>query len=256
MPRKKKDESETKTAAKPKASAKPKSATKSKAPKTPKAPKAVKEPKAPKALKEPKAVKTAKLKIEKVPAAKKSSAPHIPKSPLKKMQKRGETQMVAFIRDPQCLFTYWEVTSESIESVKQELREEFRHSSMVLRVFRKDSEGKVELVQEIFVEADEMNRYISIADPRGSYFLEIALKAPSGQIFVYARSNDIMAGPEGFTGSTWAPVSSDPQWETPAGLLEYFSQEEYTETFLTPGGISSADSLKRRLGRFASSNIK
>ena len=260
MPRKKKEEAETKAAAKPKAPAKPKAATKLKAqsskilkPAASKAPKAAKETKAPPA---PKAVKIPKVKIEKAPAAKKSTAPRIPTSPLKKLQRKGETQMVAFIRDPQCLFTYWEVTSESIESVKQQLQDEFRHSSMVLRVFRKDSGGKVELIQEIFVEAAEMNRYITLSDPRGSYFLEIGLKAPSGQVFVYARSNDLVAGPDGFTGSTWSAPSKDPQWETPAGLLEYFSQEEYTETFLTPGGVSSADSLRRKTGRHFSSNIR
>ena len=254
MPRKKKEEAESKSpvkdSAKPKAAAKPKVI---KAAKAARIPKAAKESKA---SKEPRAPLPAKAKMEKAPKTPKSSQPPVPTSPLKKLQRKGETQMVAFIRDPQCLFTYWEVTPESIQSVKQLLQEEFVGSSMVLRVFRRDPEGKVELIQEIFVEPKEMNRYIAITDPRGSYFLEIAQKGSSGKIAVFARSNELSAGPSGFAGSAWAPSASDLQWETPTGLMEYFSQEEYTETFLTPGGISSADSLKRKLGRFASSNIK
>lgn len=251
MPRKKKDESESKAPAKPKAAAK----TVAK-PKNPKTPKISKKAVVAKTPQEPKAVKVPKVKVEKTSLVKKSSAPPIPISPLKKLQRKGETQMVAFIRDPQCLFTYWEVTPESIESVKQLLQDEFQNSSMVLRVFQKDPDGKVELLQEIFVEPKDMNRYIPITDPRGSYYLEIAQKSASGKIAVYARSNDLTAGPSGFIGSSWSAASPETRWETPAGLLEYFSQEEYTETFLTPGGISSADSLKRRMGRHFSSNIK
>ena len=248
MPPKKKEKSEPKAVKKPKAPAKPKTPKAEK----PQASKIVK----PAAVKVPKAIKVPKAKTEKASAAKKATAPRVSTSPVKKLQRKGETQMVAFIRDPQCLFTYWEVTPESIESVQRQLQGEFQNSSMVLRVFHKDSEGKVELIQEIFVEPKDMNRYISIADPRGLYFLEIAQRSASGQLFVYARSNDLMAGPSGFTGSSWSVPASDPQWQTPEGLMEYLSQEEYTETFLTPGGVSSVDSLKRRMGRHFSSNIR
>ena len=246
MPPKKK--AETKAAPKPKAA---KAAPKAK---TPRKTKVVSEKEVPvktvKAPKEPKAPKA-----EKVPVAKKATAsrPPIPSSATKKLPKRGETQMVAFIRDPQCIFTYWEVTPESVESVKRQLMDEFQNSSMVLRVFHMDGPDQVHLIREIFVEPHEMNRYIEIDDKNGGYFLEIVQKAASGRTVVYARSNKIMLG---FSGQSWAPASGDPKWETPAGLAEYFSQEEYTETFLTPGGISSADSLKRKKGRYASSNIK
>src|SRR5207237_1275348 len=145
---------------------------------------------------------------------------------------------------PQCIFTYWEVTPESIESVKKQLREEFQHSSMVLRVFHLDGSDQIQLIREIFVEPHEMNRYIEIDEKNGSYFLEIAQKAPSGRAVVYARSNKILLGT---SESSWPPASGEAKWETPAGLLEYFSQEEYAETFRTPGGISSAESLAESL---------
>ncbi len=248
MPPKKKAETKAKLASKPKGvKAAPK-------PKTPRKTKVVSEKEAPvktvKAPKEPKASKEAKTLVVKKAVV---SKPAIPPSATKKLPKRGETQMVAFIRDPQCIFTYWEVTPESIESVKRQLMDEFQNSSMVLRVFHMDGPDQVHLIREIFVEPHEMNRYIKIDDKNGGYFLEIAQKATSGRTVVYARSNKIILG---FAGQSWAPASGDPKWETPAGLAEYFSQEEYTETFLTPGGISSAESIKRKKGRYASSNIK
>jgi hypothetical protein len=229
-------------------------------------PKAARKPKAASVKAEPKAKarpKTAaKPRTVKAPAAAKpapanAAKPPIPSSPLKKMSKRGETQMLAFIRDPQCLFTYWEVTEESIATVKQQLKDEFHNSSMVLRVFRKDADGQVELIREIFVDGHEMNRYIEIDSPNGRYYLEIAHKAPSGQLFVHARSNEVWTGPNGFSVSAGDPGSGDAAgWETPAGLMEYFAQEEFTEVFPAPGGPSSMDSLKRKKGRYASSNIK
>ncbi len=72
--------------------------------------------------------------------------------------------MVAFIRDPQCIFTYWEVTPESIEAVKQQLTDEYKDSSMVLRIFKTGPKGETELIQEIRVEPGEMNRYVELKD--------------------------------------------------------------------------------------------
>src|ERR1035441_9453748 len=88
-----------------------------------KAPKAAAKPKAPrKAAKTPdkktspvgpKSGKTRVVSAAKEPA----SSPSLPSPAEKKAAKHGETQMVAFIRDPHCIFTYWEVTPQSIEAV-------------------------------------------------------------------------------------------------------------------------------------------
>ncbi|HUO58488.1 MAG TPA: DUF4912 domain-containing protein [bacterium] len=180
------------------------------------------------------------------------SRPRPPLNGSKSLPRRGETQMVAFIRDPQCIFTYWEITPEGIEDVKRQLTDEFHHSSMVLMVFKIGANGHPELVQEIKVEPGDMNRYIDLNDPRGTYYLEVAQKTPSGRTVVYVRSNKITLGPSEFGGSD---VSAR-QWETPAGILEYFSKEEFTENYYSPGGPSSMDSLKRKKGHYSSSDFR
>src|SRR5258708_20818249 len=83
----------------------------------PKAAKVAPKPKAPrkteKATEKAAPVKVAKVsKAAKIPAVKKTvlSKPAIPPSDTKKLPKRGETQMVPFIPDPEGLFPDWEVT--------------------------------------------------------------------------------------------------------------------------------------------------
>ena len=168
--------------------------------------------------------------------------------------------MVAFIRDPHCIFTYWEVTPQSIEAVKQQLMGEYKDSAMVLRVFRTGADGQAELIQEIRVEPGEMNRYVELKEgASGSYFIEIAQKTASGRMVVYARSNKVMTGTSvGSEGRTEG--ASSPQWETPAGLLEYFSEVEETTDPLTVRGLSSAEAhrkalLKKQMGRYSASRM-
>lgn len=233
MPEKKK----TKTASK--AAPKPNRAT---------APKTVKKAAA------PKAAKTSKT-------AQKITKPVWPKLkssdlPAKKQNRQGETQMVAFIRDPHCIFTYWEVTPESVEAVKRQLMDEYKDSSMVLRVFTVNPDGDAQLLYEIQVNPGEMNRYLELKETGGVYFVEVARKTASGRVVAYARSNRIATGPG---GASWPGSSSsmDPKWEPPSGILQYFSEEgEEGSTFATPGGPSSFDSLKRKKARYNASNIK
>jgi hypothetical protein len=244
MSPKKKAESKPKAAAKPKAASKPKAGPK--VPKTPTKTTTAKKTQAPKAEKAVKVAVTSKTAPVK---------PAIPASSAKKFPRKGETQMLAFVRDPQCVFTYWEVTPESVEAVKRQLQDEFKGSSMVLRVFHVGGpDGEVQLLREIFVGPDEMNRYIDIDQRSGRYFFEIAQKAASGRLAVYVRSNPIQMGHDPYSAPTDSGASQGSTAQMPSGLQEYYSHEEYTETFLTPGGPSSMDSLRRKKGRYAASH--
>jgi len=156
----------------------------------------------------------------------------------KKPARQGETRVVAFVRDPQCLFTHWEVTPQSIEAVKNPLGDEHAESFMVLRVFKVGSNGQEELIEEIKVKPHEMNRYVDLNDEGGSYFVEVAQKTPSGRVIAYSRSNKVI------TTMSWAPPATGAAWDAPAGLLEYFAEEVDAEP-LAPRGISSAEAQRR-----------
>jgi hypothetical protein len=227
MPRKKKAET-----ASPAVSSKTKASKAARPPKIPK----VKKAKGP-GLKPPKAPSSPKAVVHSKKGSPAVSGAAIPS--WKKLPRKGETQMVAFIRDPRCIFTYWEVTPESVEAAKKELMAEFKDSSMVLRVFKISPEGKADLLYEVKVEPGERNRYVELKEG-GRYFIEIVQKTASGRTAVYARSNIVLTSPDSFSSSV-----IDPQWKPPAGILEYFSDEEGFESFLVPGGISSAEAHKR-----------
>ena len=249
MPPRKKTESAStpsKSTAKPKKSPLAKTATKPI--RTPKKTTAVKSPKSVPAKKAPVRAKSAE-------AVSKSET-----ASWKKPSRQGETQMVAFIRDPHCLFTYWEVTPQRIEEVKRELMEEYKHSTMVLRVLRTGPDGQAELIREIRVEPGEMNRYVELTEGvTGGLILEIAQKAPSGRTIVYARSNKIMArNGSGFGGGEAGQVG--PEGDMPAGLAEYFSETGEDGTLVTVRGLSSAEAHRRaaprgRWDRYAASKI-
>jgi Domain of unknown function (DUF4912) len=160
-------------------------------------------------------------------------------------RKQGETRVVAFVRDPQCVFTYWEVTPQSLESVKRQLMEEYRGSAMVLRVFKEGPWGQNEMVEEIQVRPGEMNRYLEMRDGAGIFFVEIGQKSPSGRVIPFARSNRIVTGfPSGAVEN--APAAAGPDWSSPKAVSEYFSGLEGEGPDPSPvPGISSAESRRK-----------
>ncbi len=235
MPRKKKEGTTSSTSEKPK--------------KSPKSP-AVKKTKTTGV----KAIKKV-VPAKKVPARKGREAASAATSKLstwKKLPRVGETQMVAFIRDPRCIFTYWEVSPESVESVKKQLMGEYPDSSMAIRVFKVHPDGNTEMLYEVDVEPGERNRYLELKEPGGNYYVEVVQKTASGRVVAYTRSNLVSTSPNDLASSA---ASSDPQWAPPAGILEYFNDgEEKGEFFVTPAGLSSAESLKRKRSKWDSYN--
>jgi len=156
-----------------------------------------------------------------------------------KVRRFGETQVVAFIRDPHSLYTYWEVATESVEEVKKRLREEFKDSLLVLRVFRTNAQGLSEFLYEIEVAPGTQSRYLTLDGTGHGIFVEIAQKTPSGKYVVYARSKTLPlpgGSPSKVVDSRWAP---------PAELEEYFEKEVATPSSVA---LSSAQAAQRKPG--------
>lgn len=238
MPRKKKEDSKATSTTSEKAK---------KSPKSP-APKKAKTTSPVKAVRKTKATSSEKARARKGRETTTTSTSKL--SAWKKLPRIGETQMVAFIRDPRCIFTYWEVSPESVESVKKQLMEEYPGSSMALRVFKVHPDGNTELLYEVDVQPTERNRYIEIKEIGGKYYVEVVQKTPSGRVVSYTRSNLVSTSQE---GSAPPSSSADPQWAPPAGILEYFNDgEEKGEFFVTPLGLSSAESLRRKKSKWDS----
>jgi hypothetical protein len=168
----------------------------------------------------------------------------------KSLVRQGETQLVAFVRDPQCVFTYWEVTPERLESVKRELKEEFKDSYMVLRLYHVDPDGAQILYDEIRVEPQQINRYVELKDTGKIYVLEIGQKTASGRYITYAKSNQLLTGPQTYTD---LPHKNQTQIFLEEGmspdLLNYYQEQGYApEGLAATENLSSAENLKRLRG--------
>ncbi len=147
----------------------------------------------------------------------------------KRLPRHGETQLVAFIRDPQCVFTYWEVTPQRIEEVKRELHDEFANSYMVLRVYNVGPDGEWILSDEIRVEPGQVNHYVELRKTGGTYVLEIGQKTGSGRYVTYAQSNPVLTSPQTIEFGGKNPASAE---EISEDMLNYFCEQGYDPDFL------------------------
>jgi hypothetical protein len=162
------------------------------------------------------------------------------------LPRHGETQIVAFVRDPQCVFTYWEVTPERLEEVKRELKEEFRDSHMVLRLFTIGPNGERVLSDEIRIDPGQINRYVELSQTGGSYVLEIAQKTGAGRYVTYAQSNPIFTAVQPYTANSLDVQDPISAAEVSQEMLDYFYEQGYDpDSPPLTEFISSAENEKR-----------
>jgi hypothetical protein len=162
------------------------------------------------------------------------------------LPRHGETQIVAFVRDPQCVFTYWEVTLERLEEVKKELKEEFKDSHMVLRLFTIGPNGERILSDEIRIEPGQVNRYVELSQTGGSYVLEIAQKTGAGRYVTYAQSNPVFTAVQPYAANSLDAQDPISAAEVSQEMLDYFYEQGYDpDSPPLTEFISSAENEKR-----------
>jgi len=175
-------------------------------------------------------------------------------SSFKPLPRNGETQLVAFVRDPQCVFTYWEITPQRLEEVKKELREEFKDSFMVLRLYRVEPNGDRFLFDEIRVEPEQVNHYVDIEPTGGTYVIEIARKTSSGRVVAYVASRPVVTGSASLNVADPTPfiVQKAAEDGMAPAMAAYFEEQGYDDPIQTTVGLSSAQTaLGRGLRRSA-----
>ncbi len=97
------------------------------------------------------------------------------------------------VRDPYWIFTYWEITPESLQRARRRLGDEGDRSKITLRVY--DTTGVVFSGEnanshfDIAVTGDADNWYINTGWPNRSYCVDIGLLSPRGEYRTIARSN-------------------------------------------------------------------
>jgi len=120
----------------------------------------------------------------------------------------GEDRITALVRDPNCLYIYWELEGPRRAQVIREHGDEvWRDASWVLRLHT-DGDGSP---QDIPIVVEGCNWYLSVAEGR-SFTVEIGIMRPGGAFISFARSNRAQTPRMGVSPDTsreWMLVEDD-----------------------------------------------
>jgi hypothetical protein len=127
----------------------------------------------------------------------------------------GKDRIVAMVRDPYWLHTYWELTRHAIQRAEAALGQEWHGARPILRlldVTTNDITSTSErIVRDIEIHGGCNNWYIDVANPPRSYRIDIGYLARSGRFYVLARSNVVTtprAGISDVIDENWADLDA------------------------------------------------
>jgi hypothetical protein len=164
-----------------------------------------------------------------------SASPQIP-------MEYGVNQVVALVRDPWWIHSYWEVTQEGIGETDQRLADP--ESRLTLRVY--DMTERIDMTHFWDIEIYHRigNWYVDVGKPDRNFLIDIGMKARSGAFATIARSNLAHTPPAGPSDR------SDEEWWSPEGV---FASDEGRRLPLEPferKRVLSATSPVSSLGLF------
>jgi hypothetical protein len=127
----------------------------------------------------------------------------------------GKDRIVAMVRDPYWLHTYWELTRHAVQRAEAALGQEWHGARPILRlldVTSNDTSSVSErIVRDIEIHGGCNNWYIDVSNPPRSYRIDIGYLARSGRFYVLARSNVVTtprAGVSDVIDENWADLDS------------------------------------------------
>ncbi len=125
----------------------------------------------------------------------------------------GKDRIVAMVRDPYWLHTYWELTRHAVQRAEAALGQEWHGAKPILRLIDvtcNDVSGNSErIVRDIEIHGGCNNWYIDVSNPPRSYRIDIGYLARSGRFYVLARSNVVTtprAGISDVIDENWADL--------------------------------------------------
>ncbi len=152
----------------------------------------------------PRARKRVKASQSKLRQKKDLSRPDVFVGTGPRSRKPEKDRIVLMVRDAYWLHTYWEVTRQSVLRARAAMVEHWHTAKPILRLIAVDhgatTSSAERVMRDIPIHAGVQNWYIDIADPPGSFRVDIGYLAGNGKLYTLARSN-IVTSP--------APGSSD-----------------------------------------------
>jgi len=122
----------------------------------------------------------------------------------------GEDKLVLQVRDPWWMYTYWEVTFDTWNRLRERLGDVFERAKKVLRVYdisQVDFNGRnAHRFFDLEVRPDANSWYIDSGSPGRSWCVDFGLKLPNGEFITIIRSNIAhtpLDGPSWITDEEW-----------------------------------------------------
>lgn len=119
----------------------------------------------------------------------------------------GENGIVLLVRDPHCIYSYWEITDDKFKEVAGILGSDFSRSRETLRVY--DASNEPWSSHDIDVSGGARNWYINVLKPNRTYIVDIGFLSPDGRFIVMARSNPVTTprdGPSDIIDEEWMTI--------------------------------------------------
>lgn len=137
----------------------------------------------------------------------------------------GRTSVYLLPRDPFWMFSYWEVTEQTVRETKKAHGEDiFFRAQPTLRMHEisKEPGGRELQLVDVPVRLETKNWYLNTDREGSSWYVELGLKTPDGKFIFLAKSNSV--------GLPRGGVSNvlDEQWAT--------LQDEFEKVFAASGG--------------------
>ena len=122
----------------------------------------------------------------------------------------GYNKIVLQVRDPWWLHSYWEITGDTFNRLRDELGDVYYSAKRVLRVYDVTCtifDGhNAHRFFDIDISADINSWYIDISEPGKSWCVDFGLRFTDGRFITIVRSNTVstpLAGPSWITDEEW-----------------------------------------------------
>ncbi len=145
----------------------------------------------------------------------------------------GKNRLITLVRDPEWLYTFWDLAPDSINDIKKAMGpREFNESKKVLRIY--DNAGvKTDDYSEIELTDTASSWYIHV-NAEKNYFLELGYLSKKGEFYKLAASESVAAPASGVS------ELDDEKWMIKDGVFEKIYELSGGSTL----GMSSADLMQ------------
>jgi len=126
----------------------------------------------------------------------------------------GETRIVLLPRDPNWMFTYWEITEQSAKDIKNKYGENiFVTAQSIIRMNEINAQNLQPIrFVDIAVSLDARNWYLRSDKQGTSWFVELGLKTADGRFILIAKSNLVtlpMGSVSDILDEKWVSIKED-----------------------------------------------